>query len=409
MAKYQTQVVVLGAGYAGLLATVRLAGKTLGQNVAITLVNASDIFVERPRLHQFAANQPVAQRPISNVLRGTGVNFIQGLATAIDTVRHEVTVQSGAEIRRITFDKMIYALGSTIDRDGVAGVRENAYTLSPTGPRSAAELRQVLPALNAASGRVLICGGGATGIEAAAEFADSYPNLQVQLVTRGAFGMFLNKHIADYMRLSLNRLRVTIRDHTTATRVEPGQVLTSAGATIPYDLCLWTGGFGVPMLAREARLSVNERGQVLVDPFMRSISHPDIFAVGDAAHPVETPGVRVRMSAFTAVILGAHGADTLSAILQDKTPQPLSFAYLGQGIALGRHDAIALNNYPDDRPKPPYLTGRAGYEGREFFVRLLAALPNYERRWPGITFWLGKGRYAAAKRSARSRVHVGQV
>ncbi len=134
MAKYQTQVVVLGAGYAGLLATVRLAGKTLGQNVAITLVNASDIFVERPRLHQFAANQPVAQRPISNVLRGTGVNFIQGLATAIDTVRHEVTVQSGAEIRRITFDKMIYALGSTIDRDGVAGVRENAYTLSPTGP-----------------------------------------------------------------------------------------------------------------------------------------------------------------------------------------------------------------------------------------------------------------------------------
>jgi NADH dehydrogenase FAD-containing subunit len=154
---------------------------------------------------------------------------------------------------------------------------------------------------------------------------------------------------------------------------------------------------------------VNERGQVLIDPFMRSISHPDILAVGDAAHPVQDPGVRVRMAALTAVILGAHGADSLTAILQGKTPQPLSFAYLGQGIALGRHDAIALNNYPDDRPGPPYLTGRLGVEGREFFVRLLAALPSYEKRWPGVTFWLGKGRYAAALRRTQRQFHAGRV
>jgi NADH dehydrogenase len=409
MAKYQTQIIVLGAGYAGLLATVRLAGKTRKQNAAMTLVNASDTFVERLRLHQFAANQPVAERPISNVLAGTGVNFIQGLVTNIDTARHEVMVQSGAETRRIAFNKMIYALGSTIDRDSVAGVREHAYTLTPIGARSAAELRQALPSLNAAGGHVLICGGGATGVEAAAEFADSYPNLHVQLITRGAFGMFLGKPVAAYMRQALNRLGVIIQDHTTVREVEAGHVVTTAGATIPYDLCLWTGGFSVPRVAREAGLSVNQRGQVLIDPFMRSISHPDIFAVGDAAHPVEDPGVRVRMSAFTAVILGAHGADCVSAVLQDKTPQPLSFAYAGQGIALGRHDAIGFNNYPDDTPKPPYFTRRAGYEAREFFVRLLAALPHYERRWPGITFWLGKGRYAASKRTAQRRRHVEQV
>ena len=71
------QVLVVGAGYAGLLATVRLAMKTRHDNVQITLINPSELFVERPRLHQFAANQLVKQRPIAEVLHGTGVQFIQ--------------------------------------------------------------------------------------------------------------------------------------------------------------------------------------------------------------------------------------------------------------------------------------------------------------------------------------------
>jgi NADH dehydrogenase FAD-containing subunit len=185
--------------------------------------------------------------------------------------------------------------------------------------------------------------------------------------------------------------------------VKADEVVTATRDVIPYDVCLWAGGFTAPPLAREAGVEVNERGQVLVDPYMRSISHPDIFAVGDAAHPVENPGVHVRMSAFTAVILGAHGADSLSALLRNEKPRPLSFAYLGQGIALGRRDAIGFNNYPDDKPRRPYFTGWLGFEGREFFVRLLADLPVLEKKWPGIFYWLGKGRYQAAQRKAQQQ------
>ena len=60
MTQKNTEVIVIGAGYAGLLATVRLAGKTRRDNVNITLVNASDVFVERLRLHQVAANRDIA-------------------------------------------------------------------------------------------------------------------------------------------------------------------------------------------------------------------------------------------------------------------------------------------------------------------------------------------------------------
>ena len=154
---------------------------------------------------------------------------------------------------------------------------------------------------------------------------------------------------------------------------------------------------------------MNERDQVVIDPFMRSLSHPAIYAVGDAAHPQEDPGVPVRMSAFTAAIMGAHGADCLAAVLCGKTPRPLSFSYVGQGIALGRGNAIGFNQYPDDRPNPPYITGWVGYQLRELFVRFLAGAARREVRWPGFFVWLGKRRYTPTERATSARVRSERV
>jgi NADH dehydrogenase len=408
MTNKQTRIMVIGAGYAGMLATIRLAGKTRDLNIAITLVNASDVFVERVRMHQWAANQELPARPIAEMLRGTEVKFVQGYVNAIDPVQHEIVVQQGTETQRLGYDYLMYALGSIFNAEAVTGVRDYAYTLTPNGALSASALREKLPALNERGGRMVVVGGGATGIEAAAEFVDAYPNLDITLITRGETGVFLNRKIADYMQKSLIQRGVKLQNHTTITEVKADALVTTGGETIPYDVCLWAGGFTTPSLARESGLKVNENGQILIDPYMRSLSHPDIYALGDASHPLEEPGVRMRMSAFTAVVTGAHAADCLSRVLHGKAPKPLSFAYVGQGIALGRRDAIGFNNYPSDKPNAPYFTGKVGFEIREFFVRILSALPNAERKIPGIFLWIGKGRYAAAKRRAQQQKRIGQ-
>ncbi|HMA33353.1 MAG TPA: FAD-dependent oxidoreductase [Chloroflexia bacterium] len=397
MAEHKMEIVVAGAGYAGLLATLRLAGRLRTQPVNLTLVNAADVLVERVRLHEFAANQPIKRRPLAGFLAGTGVNFVLGTIVSLDTARRSLAVQTAAGARQLPYDQLLLALGSTIDRDSVPGVRDYAYTLTPSGPLSAAALRERLPALHRAGGHLVVCGAGITGIEAAAEFASSYPGLQVTLLTRGAFAPGLVPGVAAYARQSLQRQGVTIQEHTLVAAVGADTITTSAGP-LAYDLCLWAGGFIAPPLARAAGLAVNARGQILIDPFMRALAHPEIFAVGDAAHPREEPGVHVRMSAATATIMGAHGADCLSAIVRGQTPRPLSFAYQGQCIALGRHDAIGFNNYPADIARRPYFTGRLGYAVRELVVRYLAATFSIERRRPGTFFWVGKGRYAAAQR-----------
>jgi NADH dehydrogenase len=401
-----TQIIAIGAGYAGMLATVRLAGKLRRTNVRITLVNTSDVFVERLRLHELAAGKTMHPRAIVDTLAGTGVQFVQGRVTHIDPA--QITIQTPNSIQSMPYDKLLVTLGSTIDRHTIPGVLEYAYTLTPDGERSAPALREVLREQNQIGGRVVVVGGGATGIEAAAELTDAYPNLNVHLATQGAMGLFLNEPVAAYMRQSLLKRGVTIQEYTAIQRVREANLLTADGESIGYDVCLWNGGFAVPGLARESGVAVNERGQILIDPFMRSISHPNIYAAGDCADTVEEPGTPLRMSAYTAVITGAHAADCLAAAVRGQQPKPLSFAYAGQGIALGRQHGIGFGKTPDDQPKAPYFTGRAGYEIREFFVRLLMSLPNLERRIPGFFYWPGKGRYAAMKRRAAQSVRAGQ-
>src|SRR5437763_10766839 len=87
-----TRILVIGAGYAGLLFTMRLAGKVARQNVHISLVNESVTFTERLRLHQFATNQEVKWRSLPQMLRQTNVQFIKGRVRSIDSAHHEIVV-----------------------------------------------------------------------------------------------------------------------------------------------------------------------------------------------------------------------------------------------------------------------------------------------------------------------------
>ncbi len=403
MTQPSTRILVLGAGIAGLLFTLRLSGKVARESVQITLVDEADTFTVRPRLHEFATNQRVFKRSFPQILRKTQVQFLQGRVTSLDPSQHRVTVQDQQQQHELTYDYLVYALGSMTDRQSVPGVAQYAYSLSAGGPFSAAALRETLPAIQARGGKVIVCGGGPTSIETAAQVASVYPQIKVSLVTEGSLALFWNKSVADAIRRRLVSLGVEIVDQSTVRAVRAQSVVLDRGRELACDLCIWAAGFVVQPQAREAGLAVNERDQILVDPFLRSVSHPQIYAIGDAASPVENPGVsHVRMSAFTASIMGAHGADCLSAILVGKTPKPLSFAYLAQAIALGRRHAIFFTLSPDDRPRPPYITGWLGSLTREAVVNFVVTATLAQRRFPGLFVWLGKGRYEQAQRRKRA-------
>lgn len=163
MAQSTSRILVIGAGYAGLLCTMRLAGKVSRHRAQIILVNDQDTFTERLRLHQYATNQAIEWRSIPQLLRRTPVEFVRGNVVSIDPEHRVVMVQDLQRTRQLEYDYLVYALGSQTDRRTVSGVAEHAYTLTARGPLSTSELRGILPTMAAKGGRVVICGAGPTG------------------------------------------------------------------------------------------------------------------------------------------------------------------------------------------------------------------------------------------------------
>lgn len=379
------QIVVIGAGYAGLTAALRVAAKARGA-AHVTLINAADTFVERVRLHQAAAGQKLKARRLEPAIRRRGGEFLQGLVTSIQPNVKTLTVQTSGGTRTIAYDTLIYALGSTIERDRVPGVRDHAYTLSAYGPRSTAELLAKLRQLPD-GGRVTVIGGGLTGIESATELAEAYPALRFTLATRGPVGESLSEAGRDHVRRAMRRLKIEVLEGQGVTKVEPDAALLENGTRIPHDVVLWAGAFTVPALARESGLAVNGRGQIVVDETFRSVSHRDVYAVGDCAAAVPASGIDVRMSCQSAMPQGAHAADSIAARLRGQVVQPFRFGFAAQCVSLGRRDAVVQFVRHDDSPTDRIFTGWLGATVKELVCKFAVEMAFSESRfhlyrWP---------------------------
>src|SRR5690349_5789206 len=118
----RTHVVVIGGGYSGTMAANHLRMRA---DVDVTLVNPRPKFVERIRLHQFAAGNYDPTVDYGSVL-GDGVALVVDTATRIDTANRAVELASGRE--PLDYDYLIYAVGSTgAVPASVPGATEFAY------------------------------------------------------------------------------------------------------------------------------------------------------------------------------------------------------------------------------------------------------------------------------------------
>jgi NADH:ubiquinone reductase (H+-translocating) len=387
-----TKIVILGAGYAGMAAALRLAHKTRRLPVEITLVNGAPTFVERIRLHQAAADEHVRARSIPDLLRSSSVHFVQGWAGDLDPNARQITLKTETGSTTLAFDYLLYTLGSRTDKDSVPGVRE--HTLAVGNPGESEALRQRLAEL-AAQGQtgprsVIVVGGGLTGIETATEVAERYPTLQVQLVTAGRVGPGLSERGRAYVRKTMDRLGVRVEENMRVKHVEPHSLGTADGRTLPFDLCIWAGPFEAQPLARAAGLAVNARGQILIDAEMRSIAAPTIYAAGDSAAFVPEVGLSMRMACATATTMAAHAADNLHAQVAGEPQQPFRFGYLGQCISLGRHAGLLQFVRPDDSPVERIVTGRPAAWIKEAICRGAALAVTTPWMASNIGWWGGE-------------------
>ncbi|MFD5873754.1 NAD(P)/FAD-dependent oxidoreductase [Streptomyces sp. NPDC060322] len=360
------RIIVLGAGYTGAIAAGRLARRLHRDDVSITLVNAEPDFVERVRMHQLAVGQDLRPRPFTEMFAGTGVELRLAEVTGVDADRRTVAVTDTEGAEELRYDSLVYALGSGWNTQDVPGITEHAHDVS--GRPGALRLRERLAALDAGQ-PVLVVGGGLTGLETATELAEARPDLDVALAARGELGDWLSPKGRAHVRKVCARLGITVHEHTAVTGVEADRVTTADGTAVPAAVTVWTTGFAVHPIAKATTLESTTTGRIVVDRTMRSVSHPDVYAIGDAAMAMGPADKPLRMSCASGTPTAWQAADALAARLTGGKIPTTPLRYFNQCISLGREDGLIQYVTADDRAVRAALTGRLAAVYKELICK----------------------------------------
>lgn len=388
MNNQRTNVVVVGGGYAGVIAANHLR---CNPDVAVTLINPRAEFVERIRLHQLVTGSDDAVVDYAEIL-GADVRLLVGTAERIDAAARTVTVAGDT----VGYDYLIYAVGSTGAAPKVPGAAEFAYPISEF--EHGARLRDAISAIRAGE-PVTVVGAGPTGIEMAAELAEE--GHAVTLVCGGVLGPYLHAKGRKSVGKVMRKLGVTVVEGPAAkvTEVRTGSVLLADGRELRSAVTIWTAGFGVPDLAARSGLATDALGRLLTDETLTSVDNPYIVAAGDASAPSELP---LRMSCQAAIPLGAQAANTVLSRIAGTEPAVINQAFTGQCISLGRGAATIQVAHLDDRVMPLYLGGRVAATVKEVVCKGTVSFLAKEARKPGSYFWLKGGKRAQRVADAKA-------
>ncbi|MET1132563.1 MAG: FAD-dependent oxidoreductase [Aeromicrobium sp.] len=378
MTRKSTKVLVVGGGYAGVQAANRLR---LNGQIDITLINPRTSFVERIRLHQLVTGSDDAVVDYDEVL-GEGVTRMVDSVTTIDAPARRVELASGANL---SYDYLIYAVGSTGATATVPGAAEFAYSIAE---HEDAERLRAAAASCPTDAPICVIGAGPTGLETAAELAEQ--GRRVALVCSGVLGASLSTRARRAAVTRMTALGVDVIDgpDTTVVEVLADAVVLADGRRLPSAVTIWTAGFGVPDLAARSGLRTDAIGRLLTDETLVSVDDTRIVAAGDASAPSDQP---LRMSCQAAIPLGAQAAGTVLSRIAGTTPKPINQAFVGQCISLGRSRGLIQISHRDDRVMPLYIGGRAAARIKEAVCRSTISYLTREARKPGSYRWLKGG------------------
>jgi NADH:ubiquinone reductase (H+-translocating) len=374
-------IAVLGGGYAGLFAARRAARAVTNarrSGATVVLVDSDDAWQERTRWHQVAAGEAVRSRSRAHIFGGTTVDVVTGTVTSIDLGGR--TLIFGDQAREpLAFDRLVYAAGSRSNAAAIPGASACAHTLdtAETSKRVAAAIAE------RPDSRVLIAGGGLTGIQTAAQIARRHPKAHVTLVSSGAIGHELPGAAQARITQALTGLGVEIVEGCRVQAVEPGDVRWADGQ-IAADLVVWTAGFVPSPLGAQAGLTVTGSGQVVVDAALRSVSHPFVFAAGDGA---AVPRASSAYGAYAATATGATAGRNAGLDLAGRPVKPLNMGYSFLAASLGPGNAVVQLLRPDGTPRRQILTGKPANVLKEAIEHYVTFGVTAERTVPGVYRW----------------------
>jgi NADH:ubiquinone reductase (non-electrogenic) len=356
------KLVVLGCGFGGYSLLSRLHLKRWN----VTLITPRNYFLFTPLLPSATAGS-VEFRSILEPARRRlrGVRVVESTAESVDWEARQLSCVGAVSGERFTvpFDLLVVAVGAAVADYGVPGVKEHTLKLASVEDARAVRrgvleqfARAEIPGLTPEQIRqrltFVICGGGPTGVEVAAEIhdllheeiAELYPELapfaKVALVE--ALNRLLtsfDEALSEYTLTHFSREGIEVRTSSKVQSIEPGLVRFADGQPLPCGLVLWAAGNAPVPFVESLGSPLSPRGRrLVVDEYLRLPGRENAYALGDCA-AVGEPALPA-----TAQVAQQQGKYLAKALEQGREGKPVDepfhfkasgmLAYIGGGEAL---------------------------------------------------------------------------
>ncbi|WGL62026.1 NAD(P)/FAD-dependent oxidoreductase [Pseudomonas sp. CW003PS] len=312
------RIVIVGGGAGGLELATRL-GRKLGKSGAarIILVDANLTHIWKPLLHEVAAGSLNSSEDELNYVAQAKWNHFEfqlgrmsGLDRASKSITLAPTLDEDGQVlmpeRRITYDSLVIAVGSTTNDFGTPGAAEHCIFLDTRAQAERFHRRMLSHYLRAhanegeAGGKIdiAIVGAGATGVELAAELHHAAKQLaayglnrirpedmRITLIEAGPRVLpALPERIARPVHQTLEKLGVTVLTGAAVSEVTAEGLKTADGNFIPASLKVWAAGIRAPGFLKDLDgLESNRINQLQVRPTLQTTLDDDVFAFGDCA------------------------------------------------------------------------------------------------------------------------------
>ncbi|MEP7282065.1 MAG: FAD-dependent oxidoreductase [Rubrivivax sp.] len=380
-------IVVVGGGAGGLELAARL-GRTLGRRHGrghVLLIDRAPLHIWKPTLHEVAAgtlDMHAEGLSYPSLARRNRFSFALGEMVSLDVPGKSLTLAPVRDAqghvlvgpRHVRFDRLVLAMGCGSNFFGTPGA-EQAFVLEHAGDAEHFHRHLLAGFMRAAHAperrwRIAIVGGGATGVELAAELLEAHEEVLQSIGDDSRFALEITlveaaprilsglpERIARQATKALERRHVQVRTGTKVLAVRAAGLQTSAG-DIDADMTVWAAGIQAAASHAKLGLVVNRHHQFVVDDHLET-SVPGIYALGDNAACRWHDGIDVPAR--------AQAANQQASYLADRLAQPPgsaggpAFVYrdFGSLVSLGENRGIG--------------TLMGSLSGKSFFVDGLVA------------------------------------
>ncbi|KAJ7729507.1 FAD-dependent pyridine nucleotide-disulfide oxidoreductase [Mycena maculata] len=350
------KIVIVGAGFAGMWAALSasrklsLAGKTDG-SVEIILVAPEPTLYIRPRLYE--TDLSTASAPLTDLLAAATVQYVQGTVQQIGVERKILEyVSSDGITSTLAFDRLILASGSKLFRpEVVAGIVE--YSFDADQMENALKLDAHLESLAAlpdtpARNTIVVCGGGFTGTEIAAEMPRRMrgilgqgADVKVIVLERNDNIDFMGHKSSPIVMEALISLGIEVQASQSVASIDAEGVTTVSGTHIPSKTVIWTAGLRASALTAQIPAERDELGRLFVTQNLQVVGVDHVYATGDTAHvTADDEGHLTVMSCQHAMYLGKSVGNNAMADLLGLPQMPYSQPIYATCLALGPWGAL---------------------------------------------------------------------